>query len=76
MNQFIPWTSLCKERLRCNLQHLHAVISKDVAKTWNISELESPCQLVFGKPAGPPRGAVDKQFAPLEPRVKVYGKKA
>lgn len=30
-------------------------------------------QLVFGAPDGPPRGGVEKQFAPIEPRVSVMG---
>jgi predicted oxidoreductase (fatty acid repression mutant protein) len=53
------------------------MISKGVAETFDVPENWSlRAQLVFGKPTGPPRGGVDKQFAPLEPRVKVYGKKA
>ncbi|KAH6717513.1 nitroreductase [Leptodontidium sp. 2 PMI_412] len=77
MNQFIAWTALANEGLGCNLQHLHPTISKGVAATWDVPESWSlRAQLVFGKPTGPPRGGVDKQFAPLEPRVKVYGKKA
>ncbi|KAN0106327.1 Nitroreductase [Hyaloscypha variabilis] len=79
MNQFIAWTALANEGLGANLQHLQAQLSKAVAadKSWNVPESWSlRAQLVFGKPTGPPRGGVEKQFAPLEPRVKVFGKKA
>ena len=76
MNQFIAWTALATEGLGCNLQHLHPTISKDVAETWNVPETWSlRAQLIFGTPTGPPRGGVEKQFAPLEGRVQVYGKK-
>ena len=70
------WTALAAEGLGCNLQHFHPNISKDVAETWDVPETWTlRAQLVFGKPTGPPRGGVDKQFAPLEGRVKVYGAK-
>lgn len=76
MNQFIAWTALANEGLGCNLQHFHPTISKGVAETWEVpANWSLRAQLVFGKPTGPPRGGVEKQFAPLEPRVKVYGKK-
>ncbi|KAE8443430.1 hypothetical protein EG329_001827 [Mollisiaceae sp. DMI_Dod_QoI] len=76
MNQFIAWTALANEGLGCNLQHLHPMISKDVTETWNVPASWSlRAQLVFGKANGPPRGGVDKQFAPLETRVKAYGRR-
>ncbi len=63
--------------LSCNLQHLQAIISKDIAERWNVSESWSlRASSGSGSRPGPPRGGVDKQFAPLEPRAKVYGKKA
>ncbi len=76
MNQFIAWTALANEGLGCNLQHHHPVISPYVAKTYDVPASWSlRAQLVFGKPTGPPRGGVEKVFAPLETRVKVYGAK-
>jgi predicted oxidoreductase (fatty acid repression mutant protein) len=76
MNQFIAWTALANEGLGCNLQHFHPTISSYVAETYSTPESWSlRGQLVFGKPIGPPRGGVDKAFAPLEERVKVYGSK-
>lgn len=75
MTQFIAWTALATEGLGCSLQHYQPTISKDVAEIWNVPESWSlRAQLVFGKPTGPPRGGVEKKFAPLEGRVKVYGK--
>ncbi|KUJ07323.1 nitroreductase [Mollisia scopiformis] len=76
MNQFIAWTALANEGLGCSLQHFQAMVGKDVTKIWNVPESWSlRAQLVFGTPTGPPRGGVDKQFAPLETRVKVHGRK-
>jgi predicted oxidoreductase (fatty acid repression mutant protein) len=70
------WTALATEGLGCNLQHFHPGINRDVAETWNVPHTwRLTAQLVFGKPAGPPRGGVEKTFAPLERRVKVYGSK-
>ena len=68
------WTALCAEGLGCNLQHYQPGISPAVQKEWNVpAEWSLRAQLVFGTPTGPPRGGVDKKFAPLEPRLKVYG---
>jgi len=74
MSQFIVWTALCAEGLGCSLQHYQPGISAAVQKEWNVPEEWSlRAQLVFGTPTGPPRGGVKKEFAPLEPRLKVYG---
>ena len=70
----LVWTALCAEGLGCSLQHYQPGISAAVQKEWNVPETWSlRAQLVFGTPMGPPRGGVDKKFAPLEPRLKVYG---
>jgi uncharacterized protein len=75
MNQFIAWTALCVEGLGCNLQHLHPHITPGVHSTWNVPETwKLRAQLVFGKATGPPRGGIDKKFAPIEGRTLVYGK--
>ncbi|KAJ3133550.1 hypothetical protein HK100_004272 [Physocladia obscura] len=74
MNEFIAWTALCTEGLGCNLQHLQGFLEAGAREAWNIPETWSlRSQLVFGTPAGPPRGGIDKQFAPLDTRIKVYG---
>ncbi|MCJ1404512.1 hypothetical protein MMC11_007738 [Xylographa trunciseda] len=71
MSQFIAWTALCAEGLGCNLQHYQPGISAAVREEWNVPESWSlRAQLVFGTPTGPPRGGVNKEFAPLEPRLK------
>lgn len=76
INQFITWTALANEGLGCNLQHYNPMVTKNVMETWDVPETWAlKAQLVFGKPTGPPRGGVEKQFAPLETRVKVFGKK-
>ncbi|KAG0651980.1 nitroreductase HBN [Hyphodiscus hymeniophilus] len=76
MNQFIAWTALATEGLGCNLQHYHAIIGKAVAEIWKVPQTwRLRAELVFGTPSGPPRGGVEKQFAPLEGRVQVYGDK-
>ncbi len=75
-NDTLVWTALTAEGLGCNLQHFQPGISKDVADTWNVPETWTlRAQLVFGTPTGPPRGGVEKEFAPLKERVKVYGAK-
>ena len=77
MVQFITWTALATEGLGCNLQHFHPSISADVAREWNVpSTWRLTAQLVFGKPTGPPRGGVEKNFESLEGRVRVVGSKS
>jgi predicted oxidoreductase (fatty acid repression mutant protein) len=76
MTQFIAWTALANEGLGCSLQHYQTMISESVAEAWDFPRTWAlQAQLVFGKPTGPPRGGVEKQFSPLETRVKVYGHK-
>ena len=72
MNQYIAWTALAAEGLGCSLQHYQP--NKEVIEAWKLPESWSlRAELVFGTPTGPPRGGVDKPFAPLEDRVLVYG---
>ena len=76
MNQFIAWTALNTEGLGANLQHYQKMIEKDVQATWNVPETwVLRAQLVFGTATGPPRGGVNKEFAPYEGRLLVYGQK-
>lgn len=68
------WTALCAEGLGCSLQHHQRGITERIAAEWGIpSHWDLRAQLVFGTPDGPPRGGVDKKFAEIEPRVKVFG---
>lgn len=59
------------EGLGCNLQHYNPMIDARVAEQWNIpTEWSLKAQMVFGKPAGPPR---EKEFEPVENRVFFHG---
>lgn len=70
MLQYIVWTSLEIEGLGASLQHYNPLIDEEVAKTWNIPRSwKLRGQMPFGKPTAP---AGDKDFLPLEDRVKVF----
>ncbi|KAL9101307.1 MAG: hypothetical protein Q9163_003419 [Psora crenata] len=72
--QYIVWTAFCAEGLGCNLQHYQKYIGPKLNEEWGLPQSWVPhAQLVFGTPDGPPRGGVEKQFADIEPRVKVFG---
>ncbi|WP_019674028.1 nitroreductase family protein [Psychrobacter lutiphocae] len=72
MHQYVIWSALASLGIGANLQHYNPIIDEPVAKAWNIDpKWKLIAQLVFGgvvEPAG------EKQFAPLETRLKVYGK--
>lgn len=72
MHQYVIWTALASLDIGANLQHYNPVIDEEVAKAWNIDPSWTLiAQMVFGgieQPAG------DKEFEPVEKRLKVYGK--
>lgn len=72
MHQYVIWTALASLDIGANLQHYNPIIDRKVADTWNIDEhWELNAQMVFGaieQPAG------DKEFKPVEERMKVFGK--
>ena len=71
MQQFLLWAGLEAEGLGCNLQHYNPLVDQQVASTWNLpSSWQLNAQLVFGGRAG---SHGDKDFKPLEERVKVFG---
>ncbi|KAG6057708.1 hypothetical protein E4U17_001015 [Claviceps sp. LM77 group G4] len=71
MQQFFLWTALELEGLGANLQHYNPLIDEKVTETWNLPKSWTlNAQLVFGGRAGE---AGDKDFQPLEERVKVFG---
>ncbi|KFA64727.1 hypothetical protein S40285_05270 [Stachybotrys chlorohalonatus IBT 40285] len=71
MQQILTWTALELEGLGANLQHYNPLIDQKVAETWKVPESwKLNAQLVFGGRAGEPG---DKDFKPLEERVKVFG---
>ncbi|KAL2796577.1 Nitroreductase-like protein [Aspergillus keveii] len=74
MSQYLVWTALTSEGFGANLQHYSPLIDEQIQSTWNIpASWKLDAQLVFGTPAG---GPLEKTFAPLEDRFKVFGKSA
>lgn len=70
MNQYVIWTSLSMEGMGVSLQHYNELIEEDVKKQWDIpNNWKLIAQMPFGKPTTP---AGDKEFMPLEERVKVF----
>ncbi|MGE4268570.1 MAG: nitroreductase family protein [Deferribacterales bacterium] len=70
MLQFVVWTALEQTGLGASLQHYNPLIDADVKKEWNIPESWSLlAQMPFGKPVAQPG---EKEFAPIETRMKVY----
>lgn len=71
MQQWLVWTSLELEGLGANLQHYNPLIDQKVAETWNLpASWKLNAQLVFGGNGGE---AVEKEFKPIEERVRVSG---
>ncbi|KAM5356404.1 hypothetical protein ACJ41O_003050 [Fusarium nematophilum] len=71
IQQHLLWTALEAEGLGANLQHYNPIIDDKVAETWKLpASWQLNAQLVFGGKAGE---AGEKDFAPLEDRVKVFG---
>ncbi|MBP2655198.1 MAG: putative oxidoreductase related to nitroreductase [Firmicutes bacterium] len=70
MLQFVIWTALADEGLGVSLQHYNPVIDNAVKAEWNIPDSwKLLAQMPFGKPTAP---AGEKEFQPLEQRMKVY----
>ncbi|MEK4563666.1 nitroreductase family protein [Alkalihalobacillus sp. FSL R5-0424] len=70
MHQFAVWTGLEIEGFGASLQHYNPIVDEEVRKEWNVpSTWKLRAQMPFGKPVASPG---DKEFKPLEERVKVY----
>ncbi|SDB81951.1 hypothetical protein SAMN05421734_101154 [Pelagirhabdus alkalitolerans] len=70
MLQYVVWTSLEEAGLAANLQHYNPLIDEDVKKHWNTPDnWKLRAQMPFGKPKEAP---ADKEFAPLDDRIKVF----
>ena len=70
MHQFVIWTALEIEGFGVSLQHYNELIENDVKKEWSIPEnWKLIGQMPFGKPTAKPD---EKQFSPLEERIKVF----
>lgn len=68
--QFVVWTALEIEGFGASLQHYNPLIDDEVKKTWSIPDnWKLIAQMPFGKPTAEPG---DKDFAPLDERVKFY----
>ncbi|MCR8872368.1 nitroreductase family protein [Peribacillus frigoritolerans] len=70
MHQLVVWTALEAEGLGATLQHYNPLIDDEVKKEWNVpSNWKLIAQMPFGNPAAQPG---DKEFKPLEDRIKFY----
>jgi predicted oxidoreductase (fatty acid repression mutant protein) len=70
MHQFVVWTGLELEGFGASLQHYNELIEEDVKAEWSIpNNWKLIGQMPFGKPTAEPG---EKQFQPLEERVKVF----
>ncbi|SMC19677.1 hypothetical protein SAMN02745134_00900 [Clostridium acidisoli DSM 12555] len=70
MLQFVVWTELEVEGFGASLQHYNELIENDIKSEWNIPDnWKLIGQMPFGKPTAQPD---EKQFNPLEERVKVF----
>ena len=70
MLQFVIWTALESEGLGASLQHYNPLIDEEVKREWKVpEEWKLIAQMPFGNPTSQPG---DKEFKPLEDRVKFY----
>ncbi|MEC2075276.1 nitroreductase family protein [Metabacillus fastidiosus] len=70
MLQYVIWTALEIEGFGASLQHYNPLIDEEVKKEWNIpASWDLIAQMPFGKPTAEPG---EKEFKPLEERVKVF----
>jgi len=70
MLQFVIWTALEAEGFGASLQHYSPLIETEVSNQWNVpTTWKLIAQLPFGKPTAIPG---EKEFKPLEERVKVF----
>ena len=70
MLQFTIWTALEDAGLGASLQHYNPLIDDEVKAQWNLPEKwKLLAQMPFGKPLAAPG---EKEFSPLENRVKVF----
>ena len=70
MLQYIIWTALEIDGFGASLQHYNPLIDDEIKQAWNIPQnWKLLAQMPFGRPAGNPD---EKQFLPLEGRLKIY----
>ncbi|MEX3623959.1 nitroreductase family protein [Viridibacillus arvi] len=70
MVQYVVWTALEQEGFGASLQHYNPLIDDEVKSEWNIPlDWKLLAEMPFGKPVV---AAGEKQFSPVEDRVKVF----
>jgi len=70
MHQYVIWTALEMEGFGASLQHYNPLIDDQVKQEWYLPDSwKLIAQLPFGKPTAP---AGEKQFQPLEDRIKIF----
>ncbi|KON68925.1 nitroreductase [Peribacillus butanolivorans] len=70
MHQLVVWTALEAEGLGATLQHYNPLIDDEVKKEWSIpNNWKLIAQMPFGNPTA---SAGEKEFQPLEDRIKFY----
>ena len=70
MLQYVIWTLLEEAGLGASLQHYNPLIDEEVKKHWGVPKnWKLLAQMPFGKPMAPPD---EKEFSPLEDRVKIF----
>jgi predicted oxidoreductase (fatty acid repression mutant protein) len=70
MLQFTIWTALEDAGLGASLQHYNPLIDDQVKSLWKLPDKwKLLAQMPFGKPLAAPS---EKEFLPLEGRVKVF----
>ncbi|WP_144550907.1 nitroreductase family protein [Peribacillus simplex] len=70
MHQLVVWTALEAEGLGATLQHYNPLIDDEVKKEWDVpNNWKLIAQMPFGNPTAQPG---DKEFKPLEDRIKFY----
>lgn len=68
--QYVVWTALADEGVGASLQHYNPLIDDEVRKEWGVPETwKLIAQMPFGKIEAP---AGDKEFAPIDSRMKVF----
>lgn len=71
MHQWFLWAGLETLGFGANLQHYNPLIDAEISKAFDVpSDWQLKAQLVFGSIEAP---AGEKQFNPVEERVKIFG---
>ena len=71
MLEYAVWTLLAEAGLGASLQHYNPLIDDAVKKAWNLpASWKLLAEMPFGSVEAP---AGDKEFLPIEERVKVFG---